>query len=101
METCQVLEQEHIPIWQAKPMSSSVFTDIPNSDTKDLNMSSYSTNTALIVVTSGPCTVISNEAYLAFNPVPSISVVTSADVDCNGNSSGSISVAAVNAILTH
>ena len=87
-------------LWQAKPMSSSAFTDIPNSDTKDLDMSSYSTNTVFRrVVTSGPCTVVSNEAYLAFNPVPSISVVTSADVDCNGNSSGSISIAAVNAIL--
>ena len=67
---------------------------------KILDMSAYSTNTVFRrVVTSGPCTTVSNEAFLAFNPVPSISVVTSADVDCNGNSSGSISIAAVNAIF--
>ena len=86
--------------WQARSMSSSAFTDIPNSDTKDLDMLAYSANTVFRrVVTSGPCTTVSNEAFLAFDPVPSISVVTSTDVDCNGNSSGSLSIAAVDAVL--
>ena len=50
--------------WQARSMSSSAFTDIPNSDTKDLDMSAYSANTVFRkVVTSGPCTTVSNEAF--------------------------------------
>ena len=95
------MEQEHIPIYGRQNLCPLQYLPIFQIQTQvDLDMSSYSTNTVFRrVVTSGPCTVVSNEAYLAFNPVPSISVVTSADVDCNGNSSGSISIAAVNAIL--
>ena len=87
-------------LWQARSSASSVFTDIPNSNTKDLDMSSYTTNTVFRrIVTSGPCVVISNEAYLVFKPIPGISAVTAIDVDCNGNSTGSINIAAINAVL--
>ena len=79
--------------WQLRPLASGTFTDIAGATSEDYAPGALTASTLFRrVVTSGPCQSTSNEVRIDVVAFPTITSVSSDDVLCFGDSTGSITI---------